>query len=386
MATTSVMAETSKSEDNKNYLNGKYGSFAGFQTNGFWSNWEISAGFGIGTAMSSGPDLGSRSDRFGFQGDFAVTKWLHPVVGLRAQLQGGKFANFHADYGKMKWPYMFAHADVMLNLSNWIGGYREDRVYYAVPYLGGGYMVSNFTDKSQAENHYGTAQQFALAYGLLNKFRVSKAFDINLEFKGLWAKSNACPTQMTGSHLFGLSTTVGVTYRFKNRTWERAVAASVAGAEIAAYQKAAEQSKAELENAKAENQRLSQDLAAAKAEAEKAPKTIVVKEEADNTASMSVLFYCGSTRISTKERTRLKLIVDAMKKAPADKHFTLVGHADSQTGTPEFNKRIAEKRAKVVYDYLVNEGIDADRMSYKGVGDTMDINAYPAANRAVTIE
>ncbi len=380
------MATNSKSEDNKEYLNGKRGSFAGFQTNSFWSNWEVSAGFGIGTAVSTGPDLGEYGKRLGFQGDFSLTKWLHPVVGLRGQLQGGKFSNFHPEYGKMKWPYLFAHADVMINLSNWIGGYRDDRVYYAVPYAGGGYMTSNFTDKSQKENHYGTSQQFALAFGLLNKFRVSKAFDINLEFKGLWAKSNISPAQMSGRHLIGLSTTLGVTYRFKHRTWERAIAASAVGAEIAAYQKAAEQSKAELDNAKAENEKLNKELADAKAAAAKAAEPVIVKEEVNNNASMSVLFYCGSTRISVKEQTRLKLIVAAMKEAPADKKFTLVGHADSQTGTPEFNKRIAEKRAKVVYDYLVKEGIDADRMTYKGVGDTMDINPYPAANRAVTIE
>ena len=59
-------------------------SFAGFVTNGFWDNWEISLGAGSGTAFSNGDNLGARKDRFGFEGNFAITKWIHPVVGMRA--------------------------------------------------------------------------------------------------------------------------------------------------------------------------------------------------------------------------------------------------------------------------------------------------------------
>ena len=99
-------------------------SFAGFVSNGFWDNWEISVGAGAGTAFSNGSNLKSFGDRIGFEGNFSLTKWVHPVVGLRAQLQGGWFNNYDPEKGKMDWPYMFVHTDVMLNVSNWIGGYR----------------------------------------------------------------------------------------------------------------------------------------------------------------------------------------------------------------------------------------------------------------------
>lgn len=83
------------------------------------------------------------------------------VTGMRLQLQGGRFANFDDVLGKAKWPYLFVHADFMLNFSNWAGGYREDRAYYAVPFAGFGYMASNFTDKSHENNGSGTHQSFA---------------------------------------------------------------------------------------------------------------------------------------------------------------------------------------------------------------------------------
>ena len=49
-------------------------SVAGFVSNGFWDNWEISAGFGTGTAFSNGDALGPRCVRFGFEGNVSLPK------------------------------------------------------------------------------------------------------------------------------------------------------------------------------------------------------------------------------------------------------------------------------------------------------------------------
>ena len=43
------------------------------------------------------------------------------------------------------------------------------------------------------------------------------------------------------------------------------------------------------------------------------------------------------------------------------------GHTDNQ-GSESYNERLSNDRAKAVYDYLVNKGIDSNRMSYKGYG------------------
>ena len=198
-------------------------SFAGFVSNGFWDNWEITLGGGAGTALSNGTNQGSFGDRINFEANFGLTKWFHPVTGMRLQLQGGQFANFDDVLGKAKWPYLFVHADFMLNFSNWAGGYREDRAYYAVPFAGFGYMASNFTDKSHENNGSGTHQSFAFTLGWLNKFRISPSFDFNIELKGLIAPSRVSPVAMDGSYLFGFSATAGFTYRFNKRGWQRGV-------------------------------------------------------------------------------------------------------------------------------------------------------------------
>ena len=43
------------------------------------------------------------------------------------------------------------------------------------------------------------------------------------------------------------------------------------------------------------------------------------------------------------------------------------GHTDS-TGKAAANKVLSEKRAKAVVDYLIDNGITADRLTYKGYG------------------
>lgn len=371
-------------------------SFAGFVSNGFWDNWEISAGLGGGTAFSNSGNLGSWGDRFGFEGNLSLTKWLHPVVGVRGQLQGGWFNNFDADLGKLKWPYLFVHTDVMVNASNWIGGYREDRAWYAVPFAGFGYLASNFTDKSQQKSLSGTDQEFAFTAGLLNKFRLSPAFDFNIELKGLMAKSEICPASVSGAYLFGFTATAGITYRFNQRNWQRGVPGYTAE-DIRAFQDAVAAGNAALEASKAENARLNEELAAAQAaakEAETAAAEAEAKAAAEakkvNTSSSptSIIFYDYSmSKLTAKDKTRLELTADLIKNGPKDRVYTIQGHADQQTGTPAGNKRVAENRAKNVYDYLIKCGVNPKQLTYEGLGNEPDVyKNIQKANRSVIIK
>lgn len=372
-------------------------SFAGFVTNGFWDNWEISLGAGTGTAFSNGSNNGPRKERFGFEGNFAVTKWIHPVVGMRAQLQGGWFNNFTPAGEKMTWPYLFVHTDALVNLSNWIGGYRDDRVYYAIPFAGFGYMATNFTDKSQTDNRAGTGQSLAVTAGMINKFRLSHAIDFNLELKGFLTRSACCPAQLDGSYLFGLTATAGFSYRFNQRTWTRGLPGYTA-ADIEAFQDAVAAGLAAAAVLEEENAMLSQQLAKAKkaqaaaqsaaeqARAEAAAaKASAAKEVADEESI--ILFDYSMSTLTPQEQTRLKLVADKIKNGPSDAVYTIVGHADQQTGTKSGNKRLAENRAKRVYDFLVSQGVKANQLTYEGKGNSPDpFKEVQDANRAAIIQ
>ncbi len=55
-----------------------------------------------------------------------------------------------------------------------------------------------------------------------------------------------------------------------------------------------------------------------------------------------------------------------------DLRFRIDGHTDN-IGTEEYNNNLSLKRAKSVYDWLVNKGIQASRMQYKGFGKSQPL-------------
>ena len=67
----------------------------------------------------------------------------------------------------------------------------------------------------------------------------------------------------------------------------------------------------------------------------------------------------------------------------------IAGHTDA-IGTESYNQGLSERRARAVHEYMVSQGIDADRMSWKGYGESRPIadNDTPegrALNRRVEL-
>ena len=164
-------------------------SWSGYVTNGFWDNWFISIGAGGQVYFGQNDSQGKFGKRIAPSFDFSIGKWLVPTIGLRAQVSGFTLKGFTYDPNNMyvtgspdkdglykqNWKQFNVHGDVLLNLSNWIGGYRTDRFYEAVPYLGFGIMHAC----RSASNNVFTANA-----GLINKMRLSDAFDLNVEIRG----------------------------------------------------------------------------------------------------------------------------------------------------------------------------------------------------------
>ena len=73
---------------------------------------------------------------------------------------------------------------------------------------------------------------------------------------------------------------------------------------------------------------------------------------------------------------------------PKRLNIEIQGHTDSR-GTHEYNQKLSERRAKAVYDALIEIGISKDRLKYVGYGETQllivenDIKANFAQNRRV---
>lgn len=354
----------------------------GIMNNGFWSNWEISVGGGVNYTAWNG--IGNDQDGVGDLGwmvEGSVSKWFNPIVGARVQVIGGQL-NASDDNG-LKSNWIMPHADALLNLSNWIGGYREDRVYYAKLFAGFGVSIVNVNNSASAG--------FAFDAGLINTFRVCKALDINLELKGILNAGRDMPRgidALAGKYGQIYSATLGLTYRFNKRNWDKAYSQE----EVDGYLAAIAALEAGLADAHRNEGALAQRLAAQKAATDQALKdnealkAELAKRKTSVVSASALFFNFDSTKLLDRAKASMQILQEVIKAAPKDQVFTIVGHADAKTGSPEYNQKLSERRAKAVYDYLVEQGVNPNQLTWKGVGSSQNIFPVNGTNRVVIVK
>jgi outer membrane protein OmpA-like peptidoglycan-associated protein len=86
-----------------------------------------------------------------------------------------------------------------------------------------------------------------------------------------------------------------------------------------------------------------------------------------NTYAKTILFDTGRSSFKKETDQVLQAMVAIFKQYPkAD--FAIEGHTDS-VGPKSSNQRLSEKRANAVRDYLIANGISADRLTATGYGE-----------------
>ena len=352
----------------------------GIMNNGFWSNWELSVAGGVNATAWDGVATNQVTGDLGWQVEGGLTKWFNPIVGARVQLIGGEL-NKSNESVNSNW--IMPHADAVINLSNWIGGYREDRVYYAKLFAGAGV---SFVDIN-AQGGSG----FAATAGLINTFRVCKQLDINLELKGILSAGHDMPAYIApvaGKYGQIYSATLGIAYRFNKRDWSKAYSQE----EVDGYLASIAALEAGLAEAHRNEGKLAERLAAQKAATDQALKdnealrAELAKKKNSVVSSTALFFNLNSARLLDRAKSAMQILAETIAAAPKDQVFTLVGHADDETGSPEYNQKLSEKRAKAVYDYLVENGVNKDQLTWKGVGSSQNIFPINSTNRVVIVK
>ena len=353
-------------------------------TNPFWSNWFFSIGGGAEATFGDNDSAGSFGKRISPTLNVSVGKWFTPGLGLRLQYSGLQARGFTYDAGadyvkgtqlkdgyyKQRFDYMNLHGDVMFNLNALFGGYNQHRVYEIIPYVGAGFT-----------HNYSKPHREALSVnaGIINKFRISNAIDINLELSAMGVEDKF-DGEVGGDHGYDgvLSATVGLTYRFPARGFRRPMPQLISQIELAAMQDklaAMGAQNAQLKNAliQAQNQPVAE-----------VTETEVIVPDPD-IAPRTVFFTIGSAELSPREIMNLSYLAEQMKQFP-NATYTVNGYADSATGTPAFNKELSLKRAQAVKNALVkNYGIAADRLNVEA-GGGVDKFGQPILNRVVLVK
>ena len=361
------------------------------ETNRFGANWF--AGIGAGAQMYFGDH--DRQMRFvdritpNFEAYFG--KWFTPGIGIRLGANGykikglsawtghnnavapgvnrGNYGGFIVDWnpatrtGKLykhsnvtypvfetEQQYIHAHADVLFNLTQMVCGYNEDRFYSLIPYAGLGFA----TTLERASTTGRHSNEVTASIGLLNRFRINRAWDINLDIRGAYvgdhfdqedvsATPAGVPVNTAGRWGEGLLTaTVGVSYNFPKRGWDRSTITT-----IRVNENVLNDLRGRLSDLEGQNSDLRRQL-------EEALNREVTPENVAAGMPLLVTFPINRWTLSNKDRVNLGFLAEALKANPK-LVYSVSGYADKGTGSVKRNIFLARKRAEVVYNCLVNE-------------------------------
>lgn len=364
-----------------------------YETNRFGDNWFIGVGGGInifwndGYKTAIGPSL-----------DANIGKWITPSIGLRAGYQGLSTRvwsydqsvlapDFDTDKGmyKEKFGYMYIHGDVMWNISNALSGYKETRFWNFVPYMHAGFFRAyGLDDADYADN------EFAAGAGLLHNLRLSDRLDLIIDMRATLVNGKIHGSEgvaVLPSVTAGLAVDLG---------WPNFVRTStiVGAIEIANAEKfeVLETAVVALEAANAALEAQNAELAQANGKLSKELKSLrqtTVNETTffEDMGPATIYFNIGQTTLNDKETQHLDFIAkNLISKAASDTkiYLTLMGTADSNTGSASRNKQLSEARGKYVFDILTTKyGIAPDRLIVKS--EVVKAASKPELSRAVVI-
>ena len=319
--------------------------------------------------------------RIGYQGITSKT-WadhatvLGPEMDTEKQMYAQKFG------------YMYIHGDVLWNFSNVVSGYKETRFWDFVPYLHAGYYRSyGLKDVQFVDN------EIAGGAGLLHNLRLSNRLDLIIDMRATIVNGRAHGANRPAvipSVTAGLAVDLGFPAFFRAATIIGAI--EVANAEQVAT---LETAIAALELANVALQENNQKMSAANEKLNNENEALKneIKQVPDYTEFFSglepaILFFeIGKAELGAKELRHLDFLATSLV-AKADSltqlNVTLMGSADSNTGSAKRNKALSAARSKYVFDLLTQKyGISPDRLVVKS--EVVKAGQKPQMSRAVIL-
>ena len=312
----------------------------------------------------------------------SVGKLITPTWGVRAQVNGiTQHLCLDDAYWEHNKTYVGGNIDAMINLSTLFAGVNPNRFFEVYGFLGpqvtvaksanvliqnDGTMISDGDEKARA--------RVGASAGLGLKFNINTKWAIDVEARGAIAPS---VFGNISSHRKAEGTgtlTAGVSYIFGGKKFipVSKIDEDAVNAEINRYRSELAQAQADLANCK-------NALANAK------PEVKEVTKEVEVAGPRAIFFKIGSARLDDYGKVNIELAAKILKANP-DKKYKVAGYADKATGSTSWNQKLSEKRAQVVYDALIAQGVDKDQLELVGFGGTANMFGKNFLNRVVILE
>jgi len=328
-------------------------------------NWYIGLGGGTNLYFNDTENNADASigDRLGWMGQLEIGRWNSPNWGGRLVIDGGHIKLVNPDaarFPELNW--LGGHVDLMYNIINAWGSYDPERMYSLIPYLGIGYMYGLDADwkKPNPDGDLFKHQNQSLTYnvGLINNFQLSSNVALFLElgwrvmqgsFDGASNPNYDYDSMFTG--------TAGVKFGLGGKQ-------DFTPAELMDYNLINDLN-SQINRLRAENEEL-------RLRPESCPECPEVQTvEAETVYVPNVVFFrINSSTIDKGQQVSVYNTAEYLK-ANENAKVNIVAYADRQTGTPEYNFALSERRARAVADALTSEyGISSDRISIDWKGDT----------------
>ena len=366
-----------------------------YETNRFGDNWFIGAGGGINVFLNDGYKA-----NIGPSIDAGLGKWFTPAVGMRIGYSGlntnywadnpsvlGRTLDKEENRYQQKFGYMYIHGDFLWNMSDALGGYKETRFWDMVPYLHAGFFRAYGVDGASYHNN-----EIAASAGMIHNLRLAERLDLVIDMKAIIVNG-----RVNGSEDVALIPSVTMGFAV-DMGWPNFVrTSSVIGAleaasvdQIAALEAAAvalELANATLEQENLKLQNANNALVDQVNSLKNSKDGMDPAEFYKAMSPVAVYFNIGKATLSVDEMQHLDYIAKNIL-AKADKqakvYITVMGSADSNTGTARRNQNLSEARGKYVADLLAAKyGIAKDRLVVKS--EVVKAKADPELDRAVKI-
>ena len=355
-----------------------------YVTNGAFDNTFISLGAGANSVLERSFGLG----KFGLATDVTLGKWFSPTIGVRAGWHGLNVTSKSGELNKS--PYHYLHGDLLWNLSNAIGGYKETRIWNFIPYVGGGLTMIKHHDLKVYD------QEFAGGAGILNSFRLGERVNLNLDLGVILSRAAAYNMNGFVGRYIGLpSATLGLQFNLGRTGFDRLSSVMPVIVPLPFTEGQYNALKDKVAALEKENAQLKNKIA--DLENQLAPfKNLVDGQtylfqngrftavEAKVASPATVYFDLGSAKISDREKAHLEFFANSVVDNATK--LLLTGSADKQTGTASGNQKLSEKRVDAVKALLEKLGANGSNIETVANGDTKNVFDTPAKNRCVVIE